>query len=235
VRPRTAVLARTLALLALCLTLLVPAVRAEAPETDGVRTEGWLTDDEFYRLATCGAAPGGKCRGEVLRWKKRTLTLRLDRRLTPGGGSLQYELEDRLWTAIRHAVAEVNSVRAGIRLKVINGASADITVRATTRKDGDILAEEAGLHAPGTMGVGYVTVWSNQRNQINEAVILISTAITDSDLTSVMLEEVTQSLGFLYDIENPLYEGVSILSQTSNETTVLTGQDARLLRRHYPP
>lgn len=85
------------------------------------------------------------------------------------------------------------------------------------------------------MGVGYMTVWSDENNLITEAVILISTAITDQDLTSVMLEEMTQSLGILYDIENPAYEGVSILSQTSNATTTIEGQDAALLRWLYPP
>jgi hypothetical protein len=43
-----------------------------------------------------------------------------------------------------------------------------------------------------------------------------------------------QSLGFLYDIEGQAYDGVSILSQTSNATTTIAGQDAALLRLHYP-
>jgi hypothetical protein len=83
--------------------------------------------------------------------------------------------------------------------------------------------------------VGFATVWSGEDNIITEAVILISTHIEPADLTSVMLEEMTQTLGFIHDIEGPAYEGVSILSQTSNATTKITGQDAALLRLHYPP
>jgi Protein of unknown function (DUF2927) len=85
------------------------------------------------------------------------------------------------------------------------------------------------------MGVGYMTVWSDDADHITEAVILISTTISEADMTSVVLEEITQSLGILYDIENPWYEGVSILSQTSNATTTIEGQDAALLRWLYPP
>ena len=49
-----------------------------------------------------------------------------------------------------------------------------------------------------------------------------------------MLEELFQCLGFLYDIENRYYEGRSILSQDSNDTTTLAGQDRMILRRLYP-
>ena len=38
-----------------------------------------------------------------------------------------------------------------------------------------------------------------------------------------------------FDIEGKAYEGLSILSQTSNQTTAIRGQDARLLRWLYPP
>jgi predicted RNA-binding protein Jag len=49
-----------------------------------------------------------------------------------------------------------------------------------------------------------------------------------------MLEELFQTLGFIYDIENRYYEGRSILSQDSNATTTLIGQDRKALRRLYP-
>jgi hypothetical protein len=53
-------------------------------------------------------------------------------------------------------------------------------------------------------------------------------------MASVVLEEVFQTLGPRFDIEGAAYEGVSILSQTSNATTRIIGQDARLLRWLYP-
>jgi hypothetical protein len=69
---------------------------------------------------------------------------------------------------------------------------------------------------------------------VTEAALLISQNIETGDLTSVMLEEVFQCLGFLYDIENPAYEGVSILAQDSNSTTTISGQDRAILRMLYP-
>ncbi|MBA3909037.1 MAG: hypothetical protein C0524_03935 [Rhodobacter sp.] len=218
--------------LALCLMthgLATPAL-ADLVPSDGIATSGPLTDAEFLRLATCGATPDSDCLSPVLRWDKPRLTLRIgsSKGDTPSG------FEARLMPAVRNAINEVNAVGAGVSISFTNAPVADITVLATPLGEGTELGEEPGFSGPGVMGVGYMTVWSDERNRIVEAVILISTTITDSDLTSVVLEEVTQSLGFLYDIENPDYEGVSILSQTSNTTTRLAGQDAAILRLHYP-
>jgi hypothetical protein len=69
---------------------------------------------------------------------------------------------------------------------------------------------------------------------IQAASILITSQIEAEQARSVVLEELTQSLGFLFDIENPYYEGVSILSQDSNETISIAGQDRAMLRMHYP-
>jgi hypothetical protein len=77
-------------------------------------------------------------------------------------------------------------------------------------------------------------LWWNERGEVTEASVLIAEDISLEDLQSVMLEELFQCLGFLYDIENPYYEGRSILSQDSNATTTLTGQDRMALRRLYP-
>jgi hypothetical protein len=64
--------------------------------------------------------------------------------------------------------------------------------------------------------------------------MLISQDISEDDLPSVALEELFQCLGFIYDIENRYYEGRSILSQDSNATTTLAGQDRMILHRLYP-
>jgi serine/threonine protein phosphatase PrpC len=73
-----------------------------------------------------------------------------------------------------------------------------------------------------------------KRGEITEASVLIAEDIAIEDLRSVMLEELFQTLGFIYDIENRYYEGRSILSQDSNATTTLIGQDRKALRRLYP-
>jgi hypothetical protein len=213
---------------ALC---LLTAPLAQAQESDGVSSTGRLSDEDFFRLVTCGAKPGGPCRGDSPRWAKRRLSLTLalgDEPLPPG-------FETRLKAAIDHAITQINGAGARITVVSTDRRTADITIRPTALTEGAKLKEVPGFSAAGIMGVGYMSLWWDDRERITEAVILISTSITDNDLQSVMLEEITQSLGALYDIENPAYEGVSILSQNSNATTTIQGQDAALLRWLYPP
>lgn len=50
-----------------------------------------------------------------------------------------------------------------------------------------------------------------------------------------MLEEITQALGLITDIQNPYYRNRSIMSQDSdNSLKTLGEQDKLALMRHYP-
>ncbi len=207
------------------------AIAALAQDSDGILADRILSDRDFFRLAACGAPPGGECDGSVLRWSKPVVTITL----LPADVPQPEGFAEALDTALDQALREINGTRAGIRLRRVEGKRADIRVRATEYKDGDRLGDVDGISAAGIMGVGYMTYWSNSREQITEASILISTSILPSDMRSVVLEETFQTLGPRFDIDGPAYEGVSILSQTSNETVTLRGQDARLLRWLYPP
>ena len=204
---------------------------AGAQESDGIAADRLLTDRDFFRLATCGAPPGGECTGPVLRWPKRVVTLAI----LPGETDLPDGFADSLGETVDEAIAQINRTGAGIRIRRVEGQKADICVIPTAMKDGDRLEDVAGLSAAGIMGVGYMTYWWNGRNEITEATILISTAIIPGDMRSVVLEETFQTLGPRFDIEGKAYEGLSILSQTSNQTMAIRGQDARLLRWLYPP
>jgi hypothetical protein len=204
---------------------------AEVPQFDGVIADELLSDEDLYRLATCGAPPGGECRSAPRHWRKALLTLTI----AEGEDPLPGDLGNRLAAAAAHATEEINAAGAGIRIFIVATGPADITVRPTAIPEGTMMTDTPGFSGAGVMGVGFATVWSGADNTISEAVILISTSITPTDLTSVMLEELTQTLGFPYDIEGTAYEGVSILSQGSNATTGIAGQDAALLRLHYPP
>jgi hypothetical protein len=217
-------------LAALCLLLSATGL-CLAQETDGVASTGLLADEDFFRLVTCGAEPGGRCRSPGPRWRKPELSLTVAMDDAP----VPPDFEARLQAAIDSAVTQINAAGAGIAIVPADRRSADITIRPTDLAEGTQLNEVPGFSGRGIMGVGYMTLWWDDSLRITEAVILISTSITDEDLTSVMLEEITQSLGILYDIENPAYEGISILSQTSNATTTIEGQDAALLRWLYPP
>lgn len=213
------------------LLLATSAAFAEAPQFDGVLASGLLSDGDLYRLATCGAPPGGHCQIAAQRWDRPVLTLTVG----PGDAPLPEGMAKLLVQAAANAVGEINAAGAGIRITLVPMGPADITIRPTALTEGTVLTEKPGFSGSGIMGVGFMTVWSGDDDIITEAVILISTEITAADITSVVLEEVTQSLGFLYDVEGPAYEGVSILSQWSNATTRIAGQDAALLRLHYPP
>lgn len=53
---------------------------------------------------------------------------------------------------------------------------------------------------------------------------------------SIMLEEITQALGLITDIQNPYYRSRSILSQNADNSLKTLGiQDTMSLIRHYPP
>jgi hypothetical protein len=203
---------------------------AQAQDFDGVVATSLLSDSDFFRLATCGAPPGGDCKETTLRWGRASLTVAL----MPGETPSEARTATRISPELDRAIDRINQVGSGLTLRRIEGPDADIRVQPTDLPEGTALSDVPGFSAPGIMGVGYVSLWANDADEITNATILFSTDISDDDLRSVVLEELFQSLGPRFDIEGPAYEGVSILSQTSNATLDILGQDAALLRWLYP-
>lgn len=210
----------------LCLTLAPPARAFDAVAVDGI-----LPDAAFFRAASCGAPPEGDCVHPVVTWPKTELTLTI---LPP---QVETGLIFRLLlaTTVDYALVQINGAGAGLTIRRVPGPDADIRLTVTDAQEGDVMEEVPGLSGPGVMGVGYATLWWTQDNKITDASILISSQITPNDIVSVVLEEIFQTTGPLFDIDSPAYEEVSILSQTSNATVTIAGQDARLLRYLYPP
>ena len=216
---------------ALVLSLAAILVALPGFASDGVAAEGKLSDKDFFRLATCGATPGGDCDGPVVRWGKPSITIALaaPHRLYPR--DLAGEVSD----ALDRAIHEINGAGADIRLLRNDGLSdPDIIVSLPALSEGEQTRGIPRIPNGQAIGVGFMWLWWNERAEITEASMLISDDITADDLPSVVLEELFQCLGFLYDIENSYYEGRSILSQDSNSTTSITGQDRMALRRLYP-
>lgn len=213
------------------LALTACVLAAPLLASDGIATEGKLSDKDFYRLATCGATPGGDCDGPMVRWAKSRLSLSLAapaKRYPPA-------LARKVSAELDRAIAEIN--KAGANLQITRDDSLrdpDIIVSLPALSEGEKTRNIPRMPDGHPIGVGFMWLWWNERAQITEASMLISEDITDADLRSVVLEELFQCLGFLYDIENRYYEGRSILSQDSNETTRITGQDRMILRKHYP-
>lgn len=212
------------------LALLVVPLRGWAD--DGVPSSGRLSDDDFYRMATCGAPVGGPCQRDPMFWGKPRLTIAL-RRPQPGfPKALLPQLDD----ALNAAIAQINAAGAGLTLiRNDHRWSADILVTPAALREGELTRRIPRMTDGQEVGVGFMQVWQTDRNRATEGSILIAADISREDLPSVILEELFQSLGFLFDLDNSYYDGRSILAQNSNATTAIDGQDRMALRRHYPP
>jgi hypothetical protein len=198
---------------------------------DGIAASDILPDEAFFLLATCGTPPGEQCDDPILRWGKAELTVAVLPPDRPPPAGFTKKLTD----ALDQAIDEINAAGSGLTLRKVPEQWADIRISASDLPEGTVAEDIPGFTAPGVMGVGYMSYWSDEESRIVSASILISTSISDEDMPSVVLEELYQSLGPRFDVDGPAYEGVSILSQTSNLTLTIEGQDERLLHWLYPP
>ncbi len=199
--------------------------------SDGVPSVGKLSDRDFFRLATCGAPPGGDCDGPVVKWDKRKVTVGL----APAHRRYPAGLARNVSAELDRAIAQINAAGAGLRLVRNDGLqSPDIIVSLPALSEGEPTRNIPRIPNGQAVGVGFMWLWWDDNARITEASMLIAEDISDEDLPSVVLEELFQCLGFLYDIENPYYEGRSIISQDSNATTTISGQDRKALRQLYP-
>ena len=78
------------------------------------------------------------------------------------------------------------------------------------------------------------TVWSDDDGYITEAVIVLAADLPEDETLPVLLEELTQGMGLLTDIRNPVYNATSVFSEDSNTVRKLGPQDRAALRLHYP-
>jgi hypothetical protein len=221
--------------LAFCAVLL--AAPATAQGVDFIPTWGKLTDTEFYSLVTCGAPPGGPCAGEVARWSDGGVqALRVALRPAEPGVNPAYA--DAISAAVDQAIAEINA--AGSRVQMIRvgpNASADIRLYITQAGDGQPISGTGDRDLDGIIiGAGLVNVWwEGPQNKIYDAAIVYAGDMPPSSRLPVVLEELTQALGFLWDVRNPAYDQTSVFSEDSNSVARLGPQDRMVLLRHYPP
>lgn len=213
--------------------LAAPATAAGAK--DYITTEGRLSDDAFYRLVACGAEPDGPCSKPMLRWPTdrplRVAILQIDRAFLGGK-------QARARAAVTRAVQYINAAGAGIALEeTARVEDADIKIYLVDT-DGNAPIQDTGIEGfdGSTVSGARVMVWGDAaRGEIIRGRIVFGTRLDIRDYESAMLEELTQSLGLMTDIRNPLYDGVSVFSQDSNAAKQLGPQDIMALRRHYPP
>jgi hypothetical protein len=222
--------------LCLCLATLVWANVATAQYNDFVTSWGKMSDEDFYRLVTCGAAPGGgPCQDPEVRWS-RSAAGNLRVRFEPVPRGFDKYLGKEMLDALDRAIAEINNAGANLTLvRVAPRQAAEISIYLTLAGDQQPITGTGIRGIDGEIiGAGLTTVWWGDDYALTEAVIVMAGDLPSPEVYPVMLEELTQSLGFLTDIRNPLYESHSVFSEDSNTVTRLGPQDLTALRRHYP-
>ena len=228
--------ALVLALAALLAAGPAPAEKLRAgEEPDYVETTGRLSDETFYRLIACGAPPGGDCTMPFVRWPQaRARNLRIQLDVVPVGypDALAGEMSD----ALDRAIAEINDAGADLHLRRTRGKEeGDVLISMLNTSAGEEVRGSGVRDLEGAvMGAAFVYVWWDGSNRITDARILMADDMPLSEVYPVLLEELSQSLGFLNDIRNPIYNAVSVFSEDSNAVMTLGRQDRAIMRRHYP-
>lgn len=216
-------------------TLILTLLAAPAAALEFVETSGKLSDDAFYSLVSCGAAPGGPCAEQMVRWSARNASdLRVV--LDPIHPDYPKALAKEMSAALDLAIAEINASGAALNLRrVPTGHGAPLTIYLTPAGEGEPIYG-TGLDGidDEIIGAGLATVWWNDRSEITSAYIVMAGDLPADQVRSVMLEELAQAMGLLTDIRNPAYDDSSVFSEDSNEVTRLGPQDLMALRRHYP-
>jgi hypothetical protein len=195
-----------------------------------------LSDADFYKAVACAAPPGKGCVLDIVRWPDsaaRDLVIKVaatQPRFARDHGNAGVK-------ALQAAIDEINSTGAGLTLRRAKpDETGQIEVWFSDLGEGDAIELSGqGLPRGDRMEGARVYIWWNDAKEIDRAVIILSHDLLAEEMTSVMLEELTQSLGFLTDLEGSAYAESSIFSETSNAITQLRGQDRMVLRRHYPP
>jgi len=223
--------------LAVVLSAVLGFVQGARPvlAVEFVETTGKLTNDDFYRIVSCGAPPGGACHDPVVRWSARNASdLRIV--LDPVHPDYPGPLAKLMQAALDQAIAQINAAGTALHLRrVPTGHAAPVVVYLTPAGDGERIfgTGEAGIDGE-IIGAGLTTIWWNDAHEITNAYIVLSGDLPASEVASVMLEELTQSMGLMTDIRNRAYDSISVFSEDSNSVTRLGPQDLMALRRHYP-
>jgi len=202
---------------------------------DYVTIGGLLSDEDFYRLVSCGAAPEGPCRDPLVRWP---VDVARDLRVSFRQIEASYpaDRQNALEKAFYAAIAEINASGANLRLRMVAPQQpAEISLHLLDIQSGEPIARTGLTPLDGAViEAALVQVWWDRDLELDRAAIVFPRDIEWSGLRSVALEELTQSLGLLTDIDGRWYERSSIFSETSNGVIRLGAQDIMALRRHYP-
>lgn len=220
--------------------LIACAIGSPALAADFTNSNGRLSDTDFYRAVSCKALPKAACAKGLNHWPKEVrggISVSL---VKSSGTKVSSAYAAEANRALSAAIAEVNAVGAGVKLVPYKGplkALANIRialvqpkgkarrVKGFTGGNGKPLKVQNAMSLSRTVGSKIIA------SRIAVAVDRVG----QDKLRSIILEEVVQSLGLTWDINNPYYQNRSIFGQVGDDTvTRLRDQDAMALRRHYP-
>lgn len=190
-----------------------------------------MEDTAFYRLVACAAPPEGECAKPFYKWNKTDITVGIIQR-PPAflGGKLK-----RAEASVVRAVQRLNATGMGITLR-LDEADPDIQIHLLDIPRGQKITSSCRPLLNGRIMANAITALDVDGTTINGASIGFSNTMTIRQYESVMLEEITQALGLITDIQNPYYRSRSILSQNADNSLKTLGEQERMaLIRHYPP
>lgn len=207
---------------------------------DFTRSIGKLSNQAFYKSIACKAKPGQKCQTPLRRWPKP-----IRKNISVGLVGVQGVARNGGYVgaterAISNAVKQVNGAGAGVRLRVYTGnaaQNANIQVHLVKPQGNNRIIKNTGYRLlDGQKANNAISASATVGKYILSSGIAVSVdRVKQSKLQSIVLEEVVQSLGLTWDIHNPYYDKRSIFAQVGTDSvTKLKGQDARVLRMHYP-
>lgn len=198
---------------------------------DFVESEGPISDAAFYRLVACAAAPDMPCTKPFYRWEKTEITVGIIQRTRAFLGGKQKRAE----AAVERALQHLNAVESGLVLRY-DPTGPDIAIHLLdTQRGRSIYGAETPI-LNGLNMANAITALDVEGSTIKGAAIGFSNTVSIRQYESIMLEEITQSLGLITDIQNPYYRSRSILSQNAdNSLKTLGEQDKIALILHYPP
>ena len=217
----------------LAVALIFMANSAVAQEF--ITTDVPLSDTDFYRLVSCAAPLGGDCEKDLVRWSPadaQDISI----------GIVQVEIgypevaAQLAITALNSAITQLNATDANLHVTLSDKSiKPDIGIHLLTIVEGDAIRNTGLDPLDGEIIEAAKTqLWWRGDLSLIEGAIVFGKDIDPNDLPSIMLEEVTQSMGLLTDIGGPFYQTRSIFSESSNQLTMLGEQDVMALRRHYP-
>lgn len=220
----------------LLLLAVAPVVLAGqmAFATDAVPSQGRLGDADFFRAVSCGAPTSGACQTSPRRFAKRNMTVAVLRTKTARPTSDQIRATSR---AIDTALAQINATTTNITLTRVSGTAArqaDIKLHFVSSKIGQrISGTQFPLLDGQRMQHAITVILPFTKGRIYKSGIALAANLPARDVDGVVLEELVQSLGLPWDIDNPYYVGKSVFSQHGNGVKRLSKQDRMAIKNHY--